>query len=134
MVIKIVLFSRYFKNRISIIAEFIPQIIFLVFLFFYMVILMFIKWLKYFANVYGKFLLKNVTESLALINTFDRWGHHRRDQVCPVCVDNIHQYGAQQGDPVRKGLRDLQHVCWTDLFTEIPSVLRFYLYPLDASR
>ncbi|XP_057670713.1 V-type proton ATPase 116 kDa subunit a 1 isoform X2 [Diorhabda carinulata] len=44
----------YFKDKLSILAEFIPQIIFLVFLFFYMVILMFIKWFMYFANVEEK--------------------------------------------------------------------------------
>lgn len=41
----------YFKNRLSIICEFIPQVIFLVALFFYMVILMFIKWTKYYATL-----------------------------------------------------------------------------------
>ncbi|KAJ8957266.1 hypothetical protein NQ318_007830 [Aromia moschata] len=41
----------YFRNKLNIIAEFIPQIIFLVFLFFYMVMLMFIKWFKYYANI-----------------------------------------------------------------------------------
>ncbi|XP_076250753.1 V-type ATPase subunit a family protein Vha100-1 isoform X3 [Rhynchophorus ferrugineus] len=42
--------NLYFKNKLGIICEFIPQVIFLVFLFFYMVILMFIKWIKYYAN------------------------------------------------------------------------------------
>ncbi|XP_047022700.1 V-type proton ATPase 116 kDa subunit a 1 isoform X3 [Helicoverpa zea] len=37
----------YFKRRISIYVEFIPQILFLVLLFFYMVLLMFIKWTTY---------------------------------------------------------------------------------------
>ncbi|XP_063984343.1 V-type proton ATPase 116 kDa subunit a 1 isoform X2 [Diachasmimorpha longicaudata] len=37
----------YFKRRMNIICEFIPQIIFLVFLFMYMALLMFIKWVKY---------------------------------------------------------------------------------------
>ncbi|CAH1967434.1 unnamed protein product [Acanthoscelides obtectus] len=41
----------YFKNRLSILTEFIPQIIFLTFLFLYMVLLMFIKWFVYFANI-----------------------------------------------------------------------------------
>ncbi|CAH0558683.1 unnamed protein product [Brassicogethes aeneus] len=40
----------YFKNKLSIICEFIPQVIFLVFLFFYMVMLMFIKWFMYYAT------------------------------------------------------------------------------------
>lgn len=37
----------YFKRKLNITCEFIPQIIFLVFLFLYMVLLMFIKWIKY---------------------------------------------------------------------------------------
>ncbi|XP_052755506.1 V-type proton ATPase 116 kDa subunit a 1 isoform X3 [Galleria mellonella] len=40
----------YFKRRISIYVEFIPQILFLVLLFFYMVLLMFIKWTSYGPN------------------------------------------------------------------------------------
>ncbi|XP_013103310.1 V-type proton ATPase 116 kDa subunit a 1 isoform X1 [Stomoxys calcitrans] len=40
----------YFKNRLSLIFEFIPQLIFLLFLFFYMVLLMFIKWNRYAAT------------------------------------------------------------------------------------
>ncbi|KAG7307977.1 hypothetical protein JYU34_006604 [Plutella xylostella] len=41
----------YFKRRISIYVEFIPQIAFLILLFFYMVLLMFIKWTSYGATV-----------------------------------------------------------------------------------
>ncbi|XP_052740837.1 V-type proton ATPase 116 kDa subunit a 1 isoform X4 [Bicyclus anynana] len=37
----------YFKRRISVYVEFIPQILFLLLLFFYMVLLMFIKWTSY---------------------------------------------------------------------------------------
>lgn len=37
----------YFKKRLSITCEFVPQVIFLMALFFYMVLLMFIKWIKY---------------------------------------------------------------------------------------
>ncbi|XP_030037709.1 V-type proton ATPase 116 kDa subunit a1 isoform X4 [Manduca sexta] len=37
----------YFKRRISVYVEFIPQILFLTLLFFYMVLLMFIKWTSY---------------------------------------------------------------------------------------
>ncbi|KAF4527178.1 hypothetical protein B566_EDAN006104 [Ephemera danica] len=37
----------YFRNRLSIYTEFIPQIIFMCFLFLYMVLLMFIKWVNY---------------------------------------------------------------------------------------
>ncbi|XP_015171795.1 PREDICTED: V-type proton ATPase 116 kDa subunit a isoform 1 isoform X2 [Polistes dominula] len=41
----------YFKKKINITCEFIPQIIFLVVLFLYMVVLMFIKWIKYHATL-----------------------------------------------------------------------------------
>ncbi|XP_043664646.1 V-type proton ATPase 116 kDa subunit a1 isoform X3 [Vespula pensylvanica] len=41
----------YFKKRINITCEFIPQIIFLIVLFLYMVVLMFIKWIKYHATL-----------------------------------------------------------------------------------
>ncbi|XP_037714616.1 V-type proton ATPase 116 kDa subunit a1 isoform X7 [Drosophila subpulchrella] len=40
----------YFRNRISLMYEFIPQLIFLLLLFFYMVLLMFIKWIKFAAT------------------------------------------------------------------------------------
>lgn len=38
---------RYFNDRLSIITQFAPQIIFLIALFFYLALLMFIKWFKY---------------------------------------------------------------------------------------
>ncbi|KAH8306252.1 hypothetical protein KR018_005312 [Drosophila ironensis] len=40
----------YFRNRMSMLYEFIPQLVFLCFLFFYMVLLMFIKWIKFAAT------------------------------------------------------------------------------------
>ncbi|KQS52101.1 V-type proton ATPase 116 kDa subunit a isoform X8 [Drosophila erecta] len=40
----------YFRNRISLLYEFIPQLVFLLLLFFYMVLLMFIKWIKFAAT------------------------------------------------------------------------------------
>ncbi|XP_037956746.1 V-type proton ATPase 116 kDa subunit a1 isoform X3 [Teleopsis dalmanni] len=40
----------YFKNRLSLLYEFIPQMLFLILLFFYMVLLMFIKWNRYAAT------------------------------------------------------------------------------------
>ncbi|XP_034484917.1 V-type proton ATPase 116 kDa subunit a isoform X10 [Drosophila innubila] len=40
----------YFRNRLSLIYEFIPQLVFLLLLFFYMVLLMFIKWNRYAAT------------------------------------------------------------------------------------
>lgn len=41
---------RYFKNKMAIYTEFIPQMIFLIFLFFYMTTLMFIKWNRFSAH------------------------------------------------------------------------------------
>uniref|UniRef100_A0A6B2EM69 V-type proton ATPase subunit a n=1 Tax=Phlebotomus kandelakii TaxID=1109342 RepID=A0A6B2EM69_9DIPT len=46
---------RYFKNKLAIYCEFIPQIIFLVFLFLYMVLMMFIKWVRFSAANDGPF-------------------------------------------------------------------------------
>lgn len=46
--------NMYFKNKLNIICEFIPQVIFLCFLFFYMVLLMFIKWVTYYATNDGE--------------------------------------------------------------------------------
>ncbi|XP_017847857.1 V-type proton ATPase 116 kDa subunit a isoform X3 [Drosophila busckii] len=40
----------YFRNRLSLVYEFIPQLVFLILLFFYMVLLMFIKWNRYAAT------------------------------------------------------------------------------------
>ncbi|CAB3376670.1 Hypothetical predicted protein [Cloeon dipterum] len=40
----------YFRDRLAIMCEFIPQIIFMCFLFLYMVLLMFIKWVNYSAD------------------------------------------------------------------------------------
>lgn len=41
---------RYFKNKMAIYTEFIPQMIFLIFLFFYMTMLMFMKWNRFSAE------------------------------------------------------------------------------------
>lgn len=41
---------RYFNDHLSVITQFVPQIIFLVLLFFYLSMLMFIKWFKYSAQ------------------------------------------------------------------------------------
>lgn len=48
----------YFKRRLNVICEFIPQIVFLLFLFFYMTMLMFIKWMKYSAASGNNLLFK----------------------------------------------------------------------------
>lgn len=41
---------RYFKNKLAIFTEFIPQMIFLIFLFWYLTLLMFAKWIKFSAK------------------------------------------------------------------------------------
>lgn len=41
----------YFRRVVNIVCEFIPQVIFLLFLFFYLVVLMFHKWIWYGANI-----------------------------------------------------------------------------------
>lgn len=41
---------RFFNDKISILTQFVPQIIFLIFLFFYLTMLMFIKWVTYSAQ------------------------------------------------------------------------------------
>lgn len=46
---------RNFNNKLAIYTEFIPQMIFLIFLFFYMTLLMFMKWVKYSAENEGAF-------------------------------------------------------------------------------
>lgn len=50
----------YFRRRPNIIYGFIPQIIFLVFLFLYLVLLMFIKWIKYGPDSDGKYIIYNI--------------------------------------------------------------------------
>lgn len=50
------LILRYFKNQLAIICEFIPQIIFMCFLFLYLALLMFLKWMIYFPTDDRKFL------------------------------------------------------------------------------
>lgn len=44
---------KNFNNRLAIICEFIPQMIFLIFLFFYLTLLMFMKWVKYSSDYNG---------------------------------------------------------------------------------
>lgn len=41
---------RYFNDKMSVLTQFVPQIVFLVFLFLYMTLLMFIKWTSYAAG------------------------------------------------------------------------------------
>ncbi|CAH0729135.1 unnamed protein product, partial [Brenthis ino] len=69
----------YFKRRISIYVEFIPQIMFLMLLFFYMVLLMFIKWTSYGPTPphYGDEICQERVENNGGA-TIGRWPHHFR--------------------------------------------------------
>ena len=83
----------YFKRRLNIICEFIPQIIFLVFLFFYMVLLMFIKWIKYSPNgdeVVGPFCAPSV------LITFINMVLFKETTYPPVC-ETANMYAGQTG-------------------------------------
>ncbi|XP_049821655.1 V-type proton ATPase 116 kDa subunit a 1 isoform X3 [Aethina tumida] len=60
----------YFKNTLSIVCEFIPQVIFLVFLFFYMVMLMFIKWFMYWATNDEKLITQSTRCAPSILITF----------------------------------------------------------------
>lgn len=54
-------FFRYFGRQQNILVEFVPQIIFLLFLFGYLCLLMFIKWTKYYAGAENSMMISLVT-------------------------------------------------------------------------
>ncbi|XP_032596285.1 V-type proton ATPase 116 kDa subunit a1 isoform X3 [Drosophila grimshawi] len=74
----------YFRNRLSLIYEFIPQLIFLVLLFFYMVLLMFIKWNRYEAT--NKFPFTEACAPSILITFIDMvlFKESKAHDNCPV--------------------------------------------------
>lgn len=57
---------RNFNDKQSVLTMFVPQIIFLVFLFFYMTLLMFIKWLKYSASATDPLLSEACAPSILI--------------------------------------------------------------------
>lgn len=91
----------YFKRRISIYVEFIPQILFLLLLFFYMVLLMFIKWTSYGSTppYYGSDDLAIVKTSAycapSILITFINMMLFKHDNPRPPCDDAM--YAGQMG-------------------------------------
>lgn len=90
-----ILFTRYFRRYSSIFLEFLPQFIFLVFLFFWMVVMMFMKWIMY-SPVAGKnYTFHNFTQFIVYFYCFCR-----KSEIPPrlrsFCIDIFHQYDAVQ--------------------------------------
>ncbi|XP_050562251.1 V-type proton ATPase 116 kDa subunit a 1 isoform X5 [Spodoptera frugiperda] len=92
----------YFKRRISVYVEFIPQILFLTLLFFYMVLLMFIKWTTYGSTppFYGSDDPEIVKTSAycapSILITFINMMLFKHDaNTRPVCDDTM--YAGQMG-------------------------------------
>ncbi|CAH1646912.1 unnamed protein product [Spodoptera littoralis] len=98
----------YFKRRISVYVEFIPQILFLTLLFFYMVLLMFIKWTTYGSTppYYGSDDPEIVKTSAycapSILITFINMMLFKHDpNTRPVCDDTM--YAGQMGIQKRQG-------------------------------
>ncbi|KAL1132711.1 hypothetical protein AAG570_010663 [Ranatra chinensis] len=96
---------KYFKNQLSIYCEFIPQLIFLCFLFLYMVLLMFLKWILYYPTD------ANVTSSPycapSILITFINMVLFKPSTTFPKCDVNI--YGGQQF--IQKALTVIAFLC-----------------------
>ncbi|CAG9863945.1 unnamed protein product [Phyllotreta striolata] len=86
----------YFKNKLSIICEFIPQVVFLVFLFMYMVLLMFIKWFVYFANIEDDDIIYGSRCAPSILITFINMVLQKETPFDPKCkTSNL--FGGQLG-------------------------------------
>ncbi|KAG7211783.1 hypothetical protein KM043_011017 [Ampulex compressa] len=85
----------YFKKKINIICEFIPQIIFLMFLFLYMVILMFIKWSKYGPDVGGVDPMHGPGCAPSVLITFINMVLFKPGSAADGC--SAYMYGGQSG-------------------------------------
>ncbi|KRT84294.1 hypothetical protein AMK59_1703 [Oryctes borbonicus] len=75
----------YFKNRLNIFCEFIPQIIFLCFLFLYMVSLMFIKWILFFPTDDENYILFSPHCAPSILITFINmvlFKPPKEDEIC----------------------------------------------------
>ncbi|KAL4710788.1 hypothetical protein ACJJTC_009337 [Scirpophaga incertulas] len=92
----------YFKRRISIYVEFVPQIMFLTLLFFYMVLLMFIKWVSYgstppeFGSQDPEIVRSSAYCAPSILITFINMMLFKTDEnTRPVCDDTM--YAGQLG-------------------------------------
>ncbi|KAJ3666742.1 hypothetical protein Zmor_002174 [Zophobas morio] len=80
----------YFKNKLSIICEFVPQVIFLVFLFFYMVLLMFIKWFMYYPTNVESEIKYSPRCAPSILITFINMVLNKETIVDPECDANMY--------------------------------------------
>ncbi|XP_063619224.1 V-type proton ATPase 116 kDa subunit a 1-like isoform X1 [Cydia splendana] len=94
----------YFKRRTSVYVEFVPQIVFLVLLFFYMVLLMFIKWTSYGSTPphFGdpKYVTTSAFCAPSILITFINMMLFKVDANDPsreMCAQNMTMYAGQLG-------------------------------------
>jgi len=86
---------RYFNRGYAILLEFVPQIIFLMFLFGYLCLLMFIKWTKYYAGAEEQALTPGCAPSILI--TFIGMMLMKYDkEPLPGC-ETVYMFGGQEG-------------------------------------
>lgn len=78
---------KYFKNQLAIYCEFIPQLIFLLFLFCYMVILMFLKWMIYYPE--STDILTSPYCAPSILITFINMVLFKKNDPLPGCDDGM---------------------------------------------
>lgn len=72
----------HFRNKMSILLEFVPQVVFLAFLFFYMVFMMFFKWYYYSPKVVGRFSPACAPSVLILFINMMLFKHNTPPEPC----------------------------------------------------
>ncbi|CAH1131208.1 unnamed protein product [Ceutorhynchus assimilis] len=85
-----------FNNHLNIICEFIPQVIFLTFLFFYMVLLMFIKWFMYYPTNEPTEIVYGTRCAPSILITFINMVLNKRTPYEPIC-ETSNMYAGQEG-------------------------------------
>ncbi|KAJ9589242.1 hypothetical protein L9F63_017541 [Diploptera punctata] len=83
----------YFRQQVRIYCEFIPQIIFLCFLFLYMVILMFVKWVEYGPDTTDVKTSPHCAPMILI--TFINMVLFKKSEAAPVC--DTYMYAGQEG-------------------------------------
>jgi len=86
---------RYFNRRYAIFLEFLPQIIFLLFLFGYLCLLMFIKWTKYYAGAEDQALTPGCAPSILI--TFIGMVLFKYDKEPLKGCETVYMFGGQEG-------------------------------------
>jgi len=97
-----------FGNRLNIICEFIPQVIFLSFLFFYMVLLMFIKWFMYYPDNDLKNVVYGTRCAPSILITFINMVLNKETPYEKIC-ETSNMYAGQGG--IQKFLLFCAFVC-----------------------